>query len=111
MKRPFSVTFLGWLFIAVGSIGVAYHLRDGSFDRWTVLIAAVRVIAIIGGIFLLKGRSWARWLLLVWLAFHVFVGALHSLSNSVAHFVLLAVVAYFLLWSPESKYFRPTLLS
>jgi hypothetical protein len=108
MKRPFGVTFLGWLFIAVGSIGIAYHLKGAPFDLWTVLIAAVRLIAIIGGVFLLKGRNWARWLLLAWLAFHVFVGALHSLSNSVAHFVLLAAVAYFLLRSPESKYFRPT---
>ena len=107
MKRPFGVTFLGWLFIAVGSIGVSYHLKDG-FDRWTVLLAAVRITAIIGGIFLLKGRNWARWLLLAWLAFHVFVGALHSPSNSIAHFVLLAVIAYFLLTPPASSYFRAT---
>jgi hypothetical protein len=107
MKRPFGVTFLGWLFIAVGAVGVAYHVKDG-FDRWSVLIAAVRIIAIIGGIFLLKGRNWARWLLLAWLAFHVFVGALHSPSNAISHFVLLAVIAYFLLTPPASSYFRPT---
>jgi hypothetical protein len=108
MKRPFGITFLGWLFMAVGLIGVAYHVKDG-FDRWTILIVAVRAIAIVGGIFLLKGRNWARWLLLAWAAFHVFVGALHSPSNAIAHFVLLGVIAYFLLTPPASGYFRPAL--
>jgi hypothetical protein len=74
-----------------------------------LLIAAVRAIAIVGGIFLLKGRNWARWLLLAWAAFHVFVGALYSPSNAIAHFVLLGVIAYFLLTPPASGYFRPAL--
>ena len=107
MPRPFGVTFLGWLFIAVGSLSVAYDLKNG-LDRWAILIAGVSFIAIIAGLFLLKGRNWARWLLLAWLAFHVLVGALHSPSNSIAHLVLFAVIAYFLLTPPASTYFRPT---
>ena len=107
MKRPFGVTFLGWLFIAVGFLSVTYHLKNG-LDRSAILIASVSFIAIIAGIFLLRGRNWARWLLLAWLAFHVFVGALHSPANSIAHFVLFAVIAYFLLTPPASTYFRPT---
>jgi hypothetical protein len=34
------------------------------------------------------------------------VGALHSLSDAVAHAVLLLVVAYFLLTPPDSQYFQ-----
>jgi hypothetical protein len=57
-------------------------------------------------VFLLKGRNWARWLMLGWLAFHVVVSAFHSLSDCIAHVVLLLVVAYFLLTPPDSKYFH-----
>jgi hypothetical protein len=106
MKRPFTVTFLGCLFIAAGLVGLVYHLNEGPLDRWLFLIASIRIVAIVGGAFLLQGRDWARWLLLAWLAFHVVVSAFHSLSESIAHVVLLSAVAYFLLVSPDSKYFR-----
>ena len=105
MKRPFTVTFLGCLFIAVGLVSTIYHLLTGSLDYWMVPISLVGIIAIVGGVFLIKGRDWARWVVLAWLAFHVFVSALHSLSGSVAHFLLLISVGYFLLTPPDSKYF------
>jgi uncharacterized membrane protein len=107
MKRPYQVTILGCLFIVTGLVGLAYHLSDRPIDRWIILIAAVRVIAVVGGVFLLRGHSWARWLLLAWLAFHVGVSAFHSVSQTLAHIVLLMVVSYLLLWSAAAKYFQP----
>jgi len=59
----------------------------------------------VAGVFLLRGARWARWLVLAWLAFHVVVSALNSLSDAMAHVVLLLVVGYFLLGPPASKYF------
>jgi hypothetical protein len=106
MKRPLPVTVLGCLFIVTGLVGLVYHLTEGPLDRWIVLISIVRVIAVVGGVFLLMGHNWARWLMLAWLAFHVVVSAFHSLSASIAHVVLLMVVAYFLLGPPTSKYFQ-----
>jgi len=108
MKRPFQVTMLGWLFIAVGILSTIYHLLKGSLDRWTLPSLLVGTIAIVAGVFLLRGARWARWLVLAWLAFHVGVSALNSLSDAVAHFVLLLVVGYFLLGPPTSEYFRST---
>jgi hypothetical protein len=105
MKRPFSVTFLGCLFIAVGLASSIYHLVYGPLDYWSIVITLTGAIAIVAGIFLIKGHNWARWLVLTWLAFHVIVSALNSLSGSLAHLVLLIVVAYFLLTPPDSKYF------
>ena len=105
MKRPFPVTVLGWLFIVVGLVSDIYHLSQGPLDRWTVPVSAVGIIAIVGGIFLLRGAGWARWLLLAWLAVHVGISALNSLSASLAHLVLLLVVGYFLLGPPTSEYF------
>jgi uncharacterized membrane protein len=106
MKRPITVTILGCLFIVVGVVGLGYHLSERPLDRWVALISFIRVLAIVGGVFLLKGRNWARWMMLGWLAFHVVVSALHSLSDGVAHTVLLLVVAYFLLTPPDSQYFQ-----
>jgi uncharacterized membrane protein HdeD (DUF308 family) len=109
MKRPFAVTVLGCLFILAGLVGLVYHLSDRPVDHWIVLISLVRIIAVVGGIFLLLGHGWARWLLLAWLALHVLVSAFHSVSETLAHVVLLMVVSYFLLESGASKYFKSAL--
>jgi len=106
MKRPFAVTILGCLFILAGLVGLVYHLSDKPLDHWIVLISGVRIIAVVGGIFLLLGHGWARWLLLAWLALHVLVSAFHSVSETLAHVVLLMVVSYFLLGSAASQYFN-----
>jgi len=106
VKRPWEVTFLGGLFIAVGTLALVYHLTHGSMDRWMPVIVMVEVVAIIGGTFLILGRSWARWVLLAWQAFHVVAGAFNSISDALAHAVLLAAIAYFLLKSPASLYFQ-----
>ena len=108
MKRPLPVTILGCLFIVAGLVGLAYHLSESPLEHGIVLVSMVRIIAVIGGVFLLMGRGWARWLLLAWIAFHVVVSAFHSLSETVAHLVLLVLIAYFLLKPPASNYFRST---
>lgn len=105
MKRPWEVTFLGGLFVLVGIAGLGYHLSHGTWDRWMPLIVLNEILAIVGGVFLILGRSWARWVLLAWLAFHMGISALNSVSETLAHAVLLAAIAYFLLKSPASRYF------
>jgi len=109
MKRPIPVTILGCFFVITGLASLAYHLSHQPLDRWVALIFFIEVIAVVGGVFLLKGRNWARWLMLGWLAFHGVVSAFHSLSDCMAHAVLFLVVAYFLLTPPDSKYFQGSL--
>jgi uncharacterized membrane protein len=106
MKRPFAVAFLGCLFIVAGLMSLLYHLLRNPLDYWSIPISLVGITAIVGGVFLLKGRNWARWLMLLWLAFHVVVSALNSLSGALAHFLLLMAVGYFLFTPPDSKYFH-----
>jgi uncharacterized membrane protein HdeD (DUF308 family) len=105
-NRPFQVAFLGWLFIVVGTLSSAYHLLRNPFDRWTIPILLVGIIAVVAGVFLLRGARWSRWLLLVWLAAHVVISAFNSLSDAIVHAALLLVIGYFLLGPPTSKYFR-----
>jgi len=109
-RRPWAVTIIGWLFIAAGAVGVAYHITElnpaDPFGNDTLLLTAVRLLAVLGGVFALRGRDWARWLLLAWIAFHVGVSAFHPHQGLVAHAVLLVVVARFLLRPPAAGWFR-----
>ncbi|HXM97746.1 MAG TPA: hypothetical protein VN982_04670 [Candidatus Dormibacteraeota bacterium] len=106
MKRPLEVTITGGLFVVAGLVGLVYHLSERPLDHWIVLISIIRIIAVGGGVFLLMGHNWARWLLLAWLAFHVAVSAFHSLPEFMPHVVLLMIVGYVLLRPPTSKYFQ-----
>jgi hypothetical protein len=89
------------LFIVTGLVGLVYHLRDLSAPnpfRYEILwVLTLRLLAIVGGAFLLRGVNWARWLLIGWLAYHVVLSAWHSVSEFVFHAVLLVVIAYMLL--------------
>jgi hypothetical protein len=66
----------------------------------------VRLVAIICGAFMLRGRNWARWGLVVWLAYHVVLSALHTPFELLVHGLLFAVVLYFLFRQRASAYFR-----
>jgi hypothetical protein len=107
MKRPWAVTVLGLLFIVAGTVGLIYHLTRDRLDADLVLVSLLRLLAVIGGVFLLLGHGWARWLTVAWLAFHVAVSAFHSMEQAAAHAVLLVIVTYFLFKRPEANYFRP----
>jgi hypothetical protein len=109
-KRPHSVTAIGYIFIVAGVIGLAYHgaefkgLRHFNYDNVWVLL--VRLLAILGGVFLLRGSDWARWFLLIWIAYHVILSAFHSAFELITHSLLFAVIAYFLYRPRVSAYFR-----
>jgi uncharacterized membrane protein len=111
-KRPLSVTLIGLIYIVVGFVGLAFHLVDFkgqlSFQSEITWISAVRILAIVAGILMLRGHNWARWLALAWMAFHMVLGALNSASQLLVHAFLLVVFGYFLLGRSASNYFHPT---
>jgi len=109
MKRPWAVTILGAVFIFAGAVGLVYHVWNEPFTRELLLVSLVRVIAVVGGVFLVLGHNWARWVLLAWMALHVGISLTHSVSETVAHLLLLLVIGYFLLTPPGAKYFRKPL--
>jgi len=108
--RPRSITIISWLFIAVGSVGVLYHVSEFTtqrlFDYGLVGVCLVRLLAIASGAFMLRGFNWARWLLVVWMVYHVILSAFHSPLQVLVHAVIFGVVAYFLFRPEASAYFR-----
>ena len=99
-KRPLPVTVLSLLLVSAGAVGLVYHLnelnRQHPFQNDFLLIELVRLIAIVGGVYMLA---------LVWIGFHVVVSAFHSLPEFAFHGVLFVVFAYFLFRRQATEYF------
>ena len=118
VSRPRTIVFIGWLFVAVGAFGLINDLwplltaraadqlaklrADGLADlgpAWTS-----RALAIAGGIGLLGGRNWARWLLVAWMVFHLVLSAFHTRERLLVHVLIFAPIIY-VLFRPESTHY------
>jgi hypothetical protein len=106
-KRPLSVTVVACVFIAAGVIGFAYHVTEfrAHPPLEIVWVCLLRLLAILGGAFVLRGKNWARWLVLAWIAYHVVLSAFHHFFELAVHAALLAVIACILLRPRASAYF------
>ena len=111
-KRPNSITVVSWLFIAAGGVGLTYHASkfkvQPPLDYELLWICVVRLLAILCGVFMLRGRNWARWGAVVWLGYHVILSSLHTPYQLLMHSLLFAAVLYFLCRPRASAYFRGT---
>ena len=116
-KRPRSITVISWIFIVLGSIGFLASLlpyvdtttaqRIAEFKtHWMVHLA--RILGVVSGVGMLYGFNWARWLLVVWMGFHIVLSVLHSPFQLIVHSLLFTVVLYFLFRPQASAYFRGT---
>jgi hypothetical protein len=107
--RPLSVTLISYLFIAAGVMGIIYHaseLKDVVAMPEVSLVLFVRILAIIGGVFTLRGVNWARWLLVAWIIYHVVLSFAHSTAELVMHFILAIVVVLSLFHPKANTYFK-----
>jgi len=111
MKRPLSVTLVACLLILSGAAGIAYHITDvrirHPFPYEYLAILLIRILAIVAGIYLLRGHDWARWLALLWITFHLVISFFNSWSQVAVHTVVLAIFAYVLLRPAATAYFHP----
>ena len=77
MKRPWAVTVVGLLMMAAGAFGMTrgflYARKLWPPEQDLIWIVIVDGIGIACGVFLLRGRNWARWLTLVWVGAHAAV--------------------------------------
>lgn len=105
-KPPIAVILIAALYIVAGAAGLIYHLREWSSPSHThnelLGMSLVRALAIVAGVFLLLRKNWARGLALVWIAFHVVIGAMHDLMSLVIHAMLMVIVMV-ALFSPKSE--------
>jgi hypothetical protein len=101
-KRPVSVWILSCLYIAVGTIGFAYHFPElVAHHKDSLWIELTELLAIISGVFMLRGHNWARWLALVWMAFHVAI-SFPVYRQMLIHLAIFAGIAW-VLFSPDNR--------
>ena len=104
-KRPVSVLILSCLYIAVGTIGFAYHFPGvRAFHYEDVWIELTELVALTAGAFMLWGLNWARWLAIAWMAFHVAI-SYRVLSQIAIHSLLLAGIVWLLFRPDARRYF------
>jgi hypothetical protein len=106
-KRPLNVTILGSFFVALGVALFVYHLTAVDFRHpfraWALWISLSELIWAASGAFMLFGKGWARWLLLLWILFHIGL-SFPSFHAVVSHGLLLVLIAV-LLFRPEATAF------
>jgi hypothetical protein len=109
-KRPLSVTIISWVYLIAGLVGFSYHVREFKFGSLlqydVIMVCFIRLLAVFGAIYTLRGNNWARWLLIAWMAYHVVLSAFHSVGEVMMHAALLALIGYFLLRRSASAFFR-----
>ena len=104
-KRPVSLWILSCLYIAVGTIGFAYHFSElMAHQDDSVWIELTELLAIVSGAFMLRGHNWARWLALVWMASHVAI-SFPGYRQMAMHLTIFAGVAWVLFRPNTRRYF------
>jgi uncharacterized protein YacL len=103
-KCPISVLALSFVYAATGIVGFVKNLHAfGHPDFWW--IEATEIIAVIAGVCMFLGKSWARWLALAWMAFHVAL-SLRELPVLAVHLAIFALTVGALLLPEARQYFR-----
>ena len=109
-KRPYEVTVVAWILIVVGIVTIASSASalepPQLFQAGNLGITAVRLLGLVGGIFLLRRQFWAWVLSLAWVAFHTVIGFLNSVGQGVVHLAIFTLIAVALLRSDVRLWFR-----
>ena len=109
MKRPLAVIIIGCLFIVAGVTGIIYHSsewRTIGINTETIWAFAVRMIAIVAGIFTLRRSNIARWTLVIWIVYHVVLSYYHSTAELVTHIAFTIIVLLGLFTGKANQYFK-----
>jgi hypothetical protein len=121
-SRPLWVTAISWLFMMAGAGGILKDLlplvTSGPAQGLAALKAdglgdlgpawGLRLLAVVGGMALLRGRNWARWLLAAWMAVHLGISAFHSWTEALAHCAIFLPILYFLFRRSAAEFFGAT---
>ena len=105
-RRPLPVTLIGWLYIVTGIVGSAAHLLPlRTFETDILWAVLVNLMALIGGVWMMRRQNWARWLAIAWMAFHVILSVFHSPRELMVHALFLAIISFFLFRPRVNAYF------
>lgn len=107
---PKTVFAIGLLLIAFGLLDTWWGLSPvfsqvARGESHNMEILGLGLAALVGGVWTIMGRNWARWLVAVWIALHVALSATDPLTLAV-HAAIFIVVVVGLFNSAASRYFQ-----
>lgn len=109
VRRPVPVLIVAGAYLAVGIIGFVAHFRDLlATPSEGVWIELTELVAVVVGVFLLRGRNWARWLAVAWISFHVVLSAFASSREVAMHVVIAALIVWLLFRRDTTRWFQPS---
>jgi hypothetical protein len=104
-RRPIAVLFLSCLYIALGTIGFVVNFpKLLALQHESIWIELAELLALNAGAFMFRGRNWARWLALLWMAFHVAI-SFPAVRQVVTHSIIFALIAWVLCRPDARRYF------
>lgn len=107
LKRiPVPVFLIACLYLAAGAGGFIAHFSDRRAPEW-LWVEITEFLAIICGVFLLRAHTWARWLAVAWMAFHVVV-SFGEMRQIAIHSLLLVLIVWCLFRADASRFFKNT---
>jgi len=109
-RRPIAATVVSWLMVGAGVFGLMRGLV-GARTLWPIptdliWVVIVDLIGVVAGIFMLRGRNWARWLTLIWVGGHVVIVSIVMPQTILVHALIFGMIAYLMFRSDVLKYFR-----
>ena len=108
-KRALPVIIVACLYVVIGVGGFAQHFSELRAQPWqsdAIWPEAVSLIAIVAGVYLLRGKNWARWLALGWIGFHVVLSFFHTRMELAIHCLVFLILVVLLFGPPAARYFR-----
>lgn len=77
----------------------------GAMSRHSLTEIALRlgthILALVGGVFVLRGHIWARWLCVAWMGFHVVLSLGHPWLQLTIHAIFFVALLWFLIIAPK----------
>ena len=114
-KCPIVVAVVAVLLMLAGAarvLGGVLNASSLSADHYQIVwMVGVNLIAIVAGIFILRGDNWARWLAMAWMAFHVAISFYNNINQVLMHSIILALFAWCLFRGEARAYFANRPLS
>jgi hypothetical protein len=109
-KAPLPVIVISVLIMLAavfGLYGVWLNFASHTISRnQALLVVVVNLLGVVAGTLTLRGRNWARWLAVAWMAFHVVISVGHALGELTVHAVLLVLFAYGLFRADARAWFQ-----
>lgn len=108
-RPPVAVLIVAGAYLAVGILGFVAHFHDMlATPSEGVWMEVTELLAAIAGVFLLRGRNWARWLAVAWIIFHVGLSAFDNTREVIVHGVMAALIIWLLFRATSARWFKQT---